>query len=341
MNIARISIDKVKPGMIAAVDVVSCGKLVVGINEILTDNIIQTLKDNGFTSVPVKAKKPSSYINEGSDIDKNIINVKNPISIEEISLDFQKQVDDFKSQLNALLKGHKEIDVDNLLNNIKNITDKVQNPFELIEVMDKMKKFDDSTYVHSLNVALVGMVLAEWVNLLAEDIKKVALAGLLHDIGKMLIPKRILNKPGKLTELEFEIMKQHSLLGYTLVKNLDIPMEVKLAVLQHHEKCDGSGYPYGLKREEINDISKIITIADIYDAMTSARCYREPICPLEVMQILEVEGVKKYEPKFLFPFFKGIVQNYIHKTVESSNGEIGEVVMIHKHDIARPLIKNK
>ena len=341
MGTVKLPIHKVRPGMIAGADIVYCGIRIVSKGDKLTKKSINLIKYNGFTAIPVldsslKRSKDYSTGDYISFFDKTANN-----EIEKISGSFINQVKNLRSQLNSILKGNEKISVSCLLDNIKIITNEAKNPYRLFEAMYSMKDFDDDTYIHSLNVSLVATVLAEWVNMPAEEIDKVSLAGLLHDIGKTQIPKEIINKPGRLTPEEFEVVKQHSMLGYSIVKDLDIPESVKLAVLQHHEKCDGSGYPYGLKAEEINDISKIITIADIYDAMTSTRCYRGPICPFEVVQTFEEEGTKKYEPKFLFPFFKGIIQSYVNKCVELSNGEIGEVILIHQHDITRPLVKTK
>ena len=340
MGIIRIPIGKVKNSMVAGADILSCGKVLVRRNDRLTKSIINALKYNGFTSVPVLVKE----LNRDYNLEDYYGALDEKCSAREIkrlNKDFKQQVNNLKSQLNSLLKGNEKTIIEDLLNNIKTITNKADSPYKLFEVMRSMKDYDDSTYVHSLNVALVGMVLADWVNIPAEEVYNVALAGMLHDIGKTLIPKEILNKPGRLTKEEFEVIKKHPLLGYNLIKDLDINEGVKLAVLQHHEKCDGSGYPYGLKSKEINDVSKIITIADIYDAMTSARCYRETICPFEVLQNFEEDGVKKYEARFLFPFFKGIVQTYLNRYVKLSDGEIGEVVMIHNHDITRPLVRTQ
>ena len=144
-----------------------------------------------------------------------------------------------------------------------------------------MRDVDDLTYVHSMNVALIASVIGKWMGYNQEKIKVLTLAGLMHDIGKLLIPEKILNKPGNLTDNEYEIMKKHVNLGYEQVKNKFMPMSVKEAILLHHEKCDGTGYPFGLKSDKIPETAKIIAIADVYDAMTSSRIYRAPICPFE------------------------------------------------------------
>ncbi len=125
----------------------------------------------------------------------------------------------------------------------------------------------------------------------------------LHDVGKFLIPSDILNKKEKLTDNEFALIKQHPVLGYDLLKELNIDYHVKQAALSHHERCDGSGYPLGLKTNEIDDHAMIVSIADVYDAMTSARKYRTPLCPFEVIAEFEKDGLSKYKPQYILTFF--------------------------------------
>ena len=110
---------------------------------------------------------------------------------------------------------------------------------------------------------------------------------MLHDIGKLKIDPKILNKKGKLTDEEFEEIKKHPVLGYEIVKDMDLPEKIKEAVLMHHEKINGTGYPSGLKGEEISNYAKIVSICDIYDAMTSTRTYRKRFCPFQVIRNFE------------------------------------------------------
>ena len=167
------------------------------------------------------------------------------------------------------------------------------------------------------------------------------LCGLLHDIGKVRIPRKILEKPGKLTPTEFEVMKAHVNEGYDIIKDKDIDSRVKEACLLHHETCDGTGYPFGLTSEKIPDFAKIIAIADIYDAMTSDRVYRSAVCPFTVIHLMEQECFSTLDPKFALPFFKNVASSYIHNNVKLSNGETGEVVLINDRSLSRPVIRCK
>lgn len=106
-----------------------------------------------------------------------------------------------------------------------------------------------------------------------------------------------------------------------------------------HEKCDGSGYPMGLKSEDIPDFAKIITIADIYDAMTSSRIYRKALCPFHVVRDMEQDAFTKFDPKFSLPFLKNVATSYIGNNVKLSDGRTGEVVLINEHALSRPIVK--
>jgi HD-GYP domain-containing protein (c-di-GMP phosphodiesterase class II) len=172
-----------------------------------------------------------------------------------------------------------------------------------------------------------------------EETRILTQAGLLHDIGKMLIPKDIIKKPARLTEDEFEEIKLHSIKGYQVLKDLNIDIRVKYAALMHHERCDGSGYPNGFKSNQIEDFSKIVAIADVYDAMTSNRTYRNAICPFDVVENFERDGFLKFDPGYLMIFLERIIQSYLHNAVRLSDGREGEVVMINKLSLSRPVIR--
>ncbi|MHB8129402.1 MAG: HD-GYP domain-containing protein, partial [Mobilitalea sp.] len=193
--------------------------------------------------------------------------------------------------------------------------------------------------VHCLNVSLICNIFAGWLKFSPEDTRILTLGGLLHDIGKMMIPKEIISKDGKLTDEEYKIIKTHSIKGYQALKDHPVDIRVKYAALMHHERCDGSGYPNGFVAEQIDDYAKIVAIADVYDAMTSNRRYRNAICPFDVVENFEHEGFLKYDPGYLMIFMERIVQSYMHNIVRLNDGREGEVVMINKLALSRPVLR--
>ena len=173
------------------------------------------------------------------------------------------------------------------------------NTIELFDMLHNIKTVEDSIYAHCINVAYIARVIGKWMKLDHDIVDDLTIAGLFHDIGKTLVPKDILDKPGKLTPQEYEIVKMHSKMGYDLLISSGLNARILNAILNHHERCDGSGYPNGIDGSKIDDFTMIIAVADVYDAMTSARSYRHSLCPFKVIANFEDDGLQKYRPSFL------------------------------------------
>ena len=205
--------------------------------------------------------------------------------------------------------------------------------------LHKIRKYDDATFIHSLNVAILCNMFGHWINMPQDDLDVLTLAGLLHDVGKMKIPEEIIKKPGILTEEEYTEIKNHPRRGYNLLKPMKLDERIKKVALMHHERCDGSGYPDGLRGDQIDEFAKIVAIADVYDALTSARVYRGALCPFEVINmVVEQDGDKRFDPKYLHPFLEGIVKSFIGCEVVLSDGEKGTIVAMHADELARPSV---
>jgi putative nucleotidyltransferase with HDIG domain len=177
------------------------------------------------------------------------------------------------------------------------------------------------------------------MHLSSSEILTATSCGLFHDIGKMKVPEEILKKPGKLTPREFNVIKRHPLDGYNLLDQAGLGEEIKDAALMHHEKCDGSGYPYGFRADKIPYFAKMVTIVDIYDAMTSRRVYRDPICPFDVIEQFVQDGFDKYDTDLILTFLKNVSNSFIGQRVRLNNGVEGEVVFIPTEHLSRPTIK--
>lgn len=209
---------------------------------------------------------------------------------------------------------------------------------ELFDMIHTMRSVDDSIYAHSLNVALISRAIGKWLQLSKEDLNTLTLAGLLHDIGKTQIPTEILNKQGKLTDEEFDIIRSHAKAGHKILKDTNLDLRIKLAALQHHERYDGSGYPRGLESDEIDTFASIVAIADVYDAMTAARSYRAPKCAFQVIAAFEDDGFQKYNPKVIFTFLQRVAACYNNSRVLLSDGTAGQIVYLNKNTLSRPIV---
>lgn len=179
----------------------------------------------------------------------------------------------------------------------------------IISIVKMLEIHDNYTKGHSENVANLSMALSQALKLSPSDCKQAYWAGLVHDLGKILIPDAVLNKTNKLTHQEFEIIKQHPVWGYETLKNSKRLKNIAELVLHHHERWDGHGYPTGLKGREIPEISRIITIVDAWDAMSSKRSYRKPLDFETALKEIEVNAGKQFDPGFAKVFIKMMREN--------------------------------
>ncbi|MFH0796859.1 MAG: HD domain-containing phosphohydrolase [Candidatus Omnitrophota bacterium] len=158
------------------------------------------------------------------------------------------------------------------------------------------EKRDPYTGGHQQRVSYLASHIAEEMNLLPEQVKGIKVAGILHDIGKIYVPAEILSKPGKLTEGEFGVIKFHPQVGYDILKTIDFPWPVAQVALQHHERCNGSGYPAGLSDDQILLETKILSVADVVEAMTFQRPYRPALGIDEALKEVSNNKGTLYDP---------------------------------------------
>ena len=195
-------------------------------------------------------------------------------------------------------------------------------------------------YRHAINVSIIAMSIAKWLRFSRNEVIDIGVAGYLHDIGKCNVPGSILNKPNKLTDEEYEIMKTHADHSYQLVKDMEqLSFKAKEGVLYHHERLDGSGYPNGARGAEIPLSARILAVADMFDAILSDRVYSAKVSPYKAIEILKDDSFGKLDPKIVNVLVKNIADFYVGNIVKLSTGEIGEVILLNKSNVTRPLIK--
>lgn len=253
---------------------------------------------------------------------------------------FDEEVQDFKSKINEVVLKNAPLEVDALLDDALDlISQGQQSSFSVFDMLHSMRESDDTTYTHCINVGLFCNVFAGWLRLSEEDARLATLCGLLHDVGKLKVPDELLKKTEAYTEEEKIAIKAHTREGYLLVKNLDIDNHIKNAILTHHERCDGSGYPFGLSGFRIDPYAKMVAIADVYDAMTSNRAYRNAMSPIQAIEMMQEEGLQKYDVRFIMIFLENVMNTFIGNRVLLNTGEKGEIIFINKSNITRPTIK--
>ncbi|MBO4497230.1 MAG: HD-GYP domain-containing protein [Lachnospiraceae bacterium] len=348
MEVKRININDLTPGMLVADNVYnSANQLIVPRDVVLTDKAITRMRFHSISSARVyvsdenaSSQKPASAApgkeaREVSFFEK----LRGTEEFIAFNQDFEKSIPVFEQKLSAMLKGSSDPDNETLTGMVDDMFHSCRTGIQLFNLLHCMRNFDDVTFSHSINVSLICGVLGTWLGRDKAEVELLMQCGIYHDVGKLLIPKAILDKPGKLSPEEYALVKTHTTQGYNVLKDRKLPREVKLAAMMHHERCDGSGYPMGLKGNQIEECAKILAIADVYEAMTSPRVYRKALCPFEVIHLFEVDGLSLFDPVYLLPFMENITQSYVGNQVRLSDGTIGQIIFINKLAYSRPVVK--
>lgn len=249
----------------------------------------------------------------------------------------QKRIRDFMDDI----KFNKSINVAKIKETVAEIVkDIINNSDNIIVNMVDIKNFDDYTYEHSVNVAVYSIILGKSLKYNEVDLNKLGVGAILHDIGKILVPPSILFKEGKLNNEEYEIIKEHSELGYDYIKNSnEISPISKTAILSHHERLDGSGYPRSIKDEEIHDYAKIVAITDVYDALTSDRTYRKRWPVHKAISYIMSNSDQKFDNYFVEKFIRNLAIYPNGTLVRLSNGKKAIVKEQNKNYPTRPILR--
>lgn len=317
----------------------SDGRCLLKAGVVLTDVILNRIRELQIFSLYI-IDEYSSY--EIEDIIKPELRQKSIAVIKETFSDIERiaSVHNFeKRNINQYTKREKkyfksinkiaEELLDNVLSN-KNV---------LLSLVD-IKSMDNYTYSHCVNVAVISIVLGISLNLSKRQLTHLCIGALIHDIGKSFIPSEILQKPSELTLEEFEIIKNHPRRGYDFLGNfLDLSSHIKLVVLQHHERFDGLGYPNAISGDAISYLSRIVTIADVYDALTSDRPYKRSMCPSDALEYLMSNAGTLFDYDMINVFCKVVIPFPQGTIVSLSNGDVGIVEETLPNFPLRPIVK--
>lgn len=340
-----IKTKDLEEGMVTASPVTTKhGQIIVDKGTSLTNQLIARISFYGIDCIRVETdsdQEPSTPVPKGNVQEPTYSQrIKNSSEFKEFQIHYTQSADRLKNSLSPILFNDITLDTGTLFQTAMPLLENSQTSIALFDMLHNMRAVNDSIYAHSLNVALITGVFGKWLNMTQEDLNTLVLAALLHDIGKIQIPTEILDKPGKYTEEEFALVQKHPLLGYQLLQNHpQLDPRIKNAALMHHERCDGSGYPQALSADAIDDFAQIIAIADVYDAMTAARSYRAPLCPFQVIEAFEKEGLQKYKPQFILTFLERIASTYQSNRVMLSDGRGANIVMLNKQSLSKPIVQ--
>lgn len=318
-----------------------------GVNFVLIDDSIKTLSTGQPVIEPISVRMPLKEAPSTTENKKcSPVHNQSPSQkiqqspkFQEFQINYSKKIGSTKSALDHLLASE-EIDPSRLLDDtIDLVQGNSMNTMDLFDMLHNMRQVDDTIYAHSLNVALLARVLGKWLKFSDQDIDTLTLAGLLHDIGKLRIPDTIMKKPGKLTPDEYTIIKMHPRIGYDTIANSSLDLRIKQSILMHHERCDGSGYPFGFTQQDISKFAMVISIVDVYDAMTAARSYRGPLCPFSVIHQFEEDGLQKYYPQYILTFLEHIASTYQNNRVLLSNAKHATIIMLNPQRLSKPIVQ--
>lgn len=230
-----------------------------------------------------------------------------------------------EKMLTAVLDGSGFQD-EQISDNIDQLMEGIQkNPAALIS-LTHLKDVDHYTFMHSVNVATLSLVFATSLGVKPEAMKVLGTGAMLHDIGKMSVDQQVLNKPGKLTDEEFLEMKQHTRRGYEILQSRGMPKLITQIALTHHEKLSGAGYPLGLKEDKIPTLAKIVSIVDVYDALTADRVYKKAMHPSQAFNILEKMAGNEIDLRLYNAFLQMMGAYPISSMVLLKNGCLARVI---------------
>lgn len=332
---------QLQPGMkIDQAVVDKSGRNLVQRGSILDNYVIDSLLKMGVMMVYIQSGEETA-----GDIEKNI-SPQARKQIERLHTDDRSKVELSDSVKTRVAEGiqfiYSNTESKELADTTNNIASNLMNAINSTDAIavdiSALKTSDEYTFKHSVDVATMSMVLAKQQGLSQKQIYEIGVAGLLHDIGKTKIPLDILNKPARLTDEEFAVMKQHPVFGYRMIKGRDeFSNEICMAVLQHHEKMNSKGYPVGFPSDKITQYARILTIADIYDALVTERPYKSAFSQREAVEmIMSMTG--ELDLTAMKSFLESMILYPVDSIVELSNGEKAKVVKNNPHYILRPTV---
>jgi HD-GYP domain-containing protein (c-di-GMP phosphodiesterase class II) len=300
------------------------GGIIVSETTILDEHIIRKLKNIDISKIRIL------------DESEEIITASNS---ELFNAQYNDNVEVIKEVLHDISMG-KNIDTVKVDSIADSIYTRINENRDIVGCINEIRNVDEYTYVHSINVSLLSMLIGKWLKLGDTKVRELVKAGVLHDIGKSKVDASIINKTGILTNLEFEEMKKHPVYGYRIAESMEgVSKNVCLGILMHHERNDGSGYPVGIKGPNIHEYAKIIAVADVYDAMTSNRSYKERQSPFEVFDFMENKSFGLLDPIVTNTFLSNIASYYIGDLVQLNNGLLGEIIFINSRHVSQPVVK--
>ncbi|MCT4687671.1 HD-GYP domain-containing protein [Vallitalea sp.] len=318
--------------------------------------LIDNLKGNERVARPVYSLNGSFLLSKGIHIKKSYI-----VRLRELGVDYiyiedelsegvelkdfieEKTRENCKKEVKKVLENYStqgHLELTNIVSAAQNIVEDVLTQRNIIVNLVDIRRKDEYTYAHSVNVCALAVLLSIKLGYNKNRVKDIAIGALLHDLGKVIIPEEILNKPGKLTEKEYGIVKQHVIYGYEAISEASwISSISKVIILTHHENVDGSGYPFGWSGNKINSATKIISICNVFDSMVTKKPYREAYKIYEVIEFLIANKGRLFDEELVDEFIKYIAVYPSGMGIITNEGAKGIVLKQNNGFPSRPIIR--
>lgn len=290
----------------------------------VTEDILRRLKQKALDTVVVEV----------------VEEVQEEVAREDVSLETKmKTLSCLEDTMEALAKG-RSASLEPLEENVASILEEVRTHEELVIPIVQLKRHDDYTFTHSLNVAIIALFIGKFMGLGEEELLQLGLGALLHDLGKLRVPQEILRKPAALNDAEWQILRRHPLVGKSILDeqgNLKDP--VKLIPLEHHEYLDGSGYPLHLGPSEVHLLARITAVSDVYEALTSERPYRRALPLAEAVEYLMGNAGYRLDERVVRTFVTHLSPYQVGDVVRLSDGREAVVSRLNPILPFRPYVQ--
>lgn len=338
MEVINLDLLQVVPGMIAAKAILSDDKqIILPSGAEITSHMINLLRKCKVTRICVKAD--SGSLLEHSHNDEHLAQNHS----DKKFLNFVKKYRKLSSKVSSVfeyMRNNAYFPYDIFYELANSDLEELSREADIVAYLYKLKPTLDYTYFHAMNVGIIAGVIGRWCGFEEEKVKSLILAGLVHDIGKSKIPRIILHKDGQLSIHERKILRFHPLYGYYMAKSTrNIAPEIQYAILQHHEREDGCGYPRGLYNQEIHPFAKVVAIADAYDVMTSNCIYENSMTPFDALEALSSKIFTQFDGEYCKNFICNAIHALLNSTVLLSDKTQAQVLYFNCFMSIKPVVK--
>lgn len=320
----RVNIDSIQTSVKLARTIFSSdGGVLLAEGLELTKSLVKRLKQHGISEVYLRDDISAGI--EAEDVIEEQTRNEAVVLVKKLMCNYQ-----FSTVL----------DVTEVKTMVNKILEELLKNGNILYNLSEIKSVDDYTFEHSVNVCILSLITGIGLGFDQHRLRELGVGAMMHDIGKLCIPREILKKPSQLTVEEFEEIKKHTILGYELLKKSDqVDLVSAYIAFGHHERFDGSGYPLQLKNDNIQICARIVAVADVYDALTSDRVYRKRLKPNEVYEYITTLGVHHFDPRVIESFVKYVSVYPVGTGVLLNTKERGIVVRDNRLMPTRPVVR--